>query len=128
MPASFNIEALKAQAIVARTYTMKLIESNRTITDTVTTQSYKDNDALKVMWQESYNTYYNKIKTAVNDTKGIYITYNGNIIDAVYHSTSNGFTEDSINVWGNEFPYLKTVSSPWDTSASSFLTENRKMV
>ena len=121
MPASFNIEALKAQAIVARTYTMKLIESNRTITDTVTTQSYKDNDALKVMWQGSYNTYYNKIKTAVNDTKGIYITYNGNIIDAVYHSTSNGFTEDSINVWGNEFPYLKTVSSPWDTSASSFL-------
>lgn len=124
MPASFNLEALKSQAIVARTYTLKLLESKRTITDDVSTQVYKDNAELKNMWGNSYNTYYNKIKNAVSSTSGLCITYNGSLIDAVYHSTSNGYTEDSVKVWGNDIPYLKTVTSPWDTSASSYLREN----
>ncbi len=124
MPASFNLEALKSQAIVARTYTLKLLESKRTITDDVSTQVYKDNAELKNMWGNSYNTYYNKIKNAVSSTSGLCITYNGSLIDAVYHSTSNGYTEDSVKVWGNDIPYLKTVTSPWDTSASSYLKEN----
>ena len=123
MPASFEMEALKAQSIVARTYTKKLLNGGRTLTDTVSTQVYKDNDQLKAMWGSSYNTYYNKIRNAVLSTKDLYITYNGSVIDAVYHSTSNGYTEDPINVWGYSFPYLKTVSSPWDTSASSFLRQ-----
>ena len=124
MPASFNLEALKSQAIVARTYTLKLLESKRAITDDVSTQVYKDNAELKNMWGNSYNTYYNKIKNAVSSTSGLCITYNGSLIDAVYHSTSNGYTEDSVKVWGNDIPYLKTVTSPWDTSASSYLREN----
>lgn len=121
MPASFNKEALKAQAVASRTYTMKLLESNRVITDTVSTQTYKTNKELQSIWGSSYDTYYSKVKSAVEQTKGLYMTYNGKIIDAVYHSTSNGYTQDSINVWGNNIPYLKTVTSPWDTSASSFL-------
>lgn len=121
MPASFNLEALKAQAVASRTYTMKLLEQNRIITDNVSTQVYKTNSELQSMWGSSYNTYYPKVKLAVEQTKGLYMTYNGEIIDAVYHSTSNGYTEDSINVWGNSIPYLKIVTSPWDTSASSFL-------
>lgn len=121
MPASFNSEALKAQSVVARTYTLKLLESGRTITDDVSTQVYKSNDELQSIWGSSYNTYYNKIKNAVSSTKGLCIKYNGSLIDAVYHSTSNGYTEDSVNVWGNNIPYLKIVTSPWDTSASSFL-------
>ncbi len=124
MPASFNVEALKAQSVVARTYTLKLLESGRTITDDVSTQVYKDNVELQSMWGSSYNTYYNKIKNAVSSTSGLCITYNGSLIDAVYHSTSNGYTEDSVKVWGNDIPYLKTVTSPWDTSASSYLREN----
>lgn len=121
MPASFNIEAIKAQAVASRTYAMKLIESNRVITDNISTQNYMSNDSLKEYWQGNYNAYYNKIKTAVESTKGMYMTYNGSIIDAVYHSTSNGYTENSKNVWGNEIPYLISVSSPWDTSSTNFI-------
>lgn len=123
MPASFNQEALKAQTVVARTYTLKLIESGRTLTDDVSTQAYKSNDELKRLWGSSYNTYYNKIKNAVSTTDGLCIKYNGRLIDAVYHSTSNGYTQDAVNVWGNNVPYLKSVTSPWDTSASSYLRD-----
>lgn len=121
MPASFNIEALKAQAIVARTYTLKRISENKPLTDTVSTQAYKDNNQLKSLWGVDYNKYYSKVKQAVDDTKGMYITYNGKYIDAVYHSTSNGYTEDAKYVWGYEIPYLKSVSSEWDINASSYL-------
>lgn len=121
MPASFNIEALKAQAIVARTYTLKKIANNQILTDTVSTQAYKDNFQLKDIWKGDFDKYYNKIKTAVDSTKGLYITYNGTYIDAVYHSTSNGKTEDAIYVWGNDIPYLKSVDSPWDVNATSYL-------
>ncbi len=121
MPASFNTQALKAQAVVARSYTLRFIKQNKKLTDTSQTQEYKDNNQLKNMWGGSYNTYYNKIKSAVNDTKGLYMTYNGEIIDAVYHSTSNGYTEDAVNVWGYSIPYLKSVSSPYDLTASSYL-------
>ncbi len=121
MPASFSMEALKAQAVAARTYTLKAISQGKRLTDTVSTQAYEDSNQLKAKWGNSYTTYYNKVKDAVNSTKGVYMTYNGKYIDAVYHSTNNGYTEDSFVVWGNNIPYLKTVSSPWDLSASSYL-------
>lgn len=120
MPASFNIEALKAQSIAARTYTLKAIKTGKKLTDTVSTQTYKDNTELKSMWGSSYNTYYNKIKSAVNSTKGMYISYNNDYIDAVFHSTSNGYTEDAVNVWGNNIPYLKSVETPLDKNTTSF--------
>ena len=123
MPASFNSEALKAQSVVARTYTLKLLESNREITDDVKTQVYKDKVELQNMWGSNYTNYYQKVKNAVDQTKGLVIKYNDFLIDAVYHSTSNGYTEDAINVWGNSVPYLKTVTSPWDTSATSYLKD-----
>lgn len=121
MPASFNVEALKAQAVVARTYTLKRLDEGKVLTDTTSTQVYKDNNQLKTLWGNSYSTYYNKVKQAVNETKGIYLTYNNKYIDAVYHSTSNGYTEDAVAVWGNNIPYLKSVDSLWDKSASSYL-------
>lgn len=120
MPASFHSEALKAQAILARTYATKTLERNGVLTDNSSTQNYKTNDELKSMWGSSYNTYYNKIKSAVESTSGMYLTYQGEIIDAVYHSTSNGITEDAINVWGNSVPYLVSVDSPYDSTNSSF--------
>lgn len=114
MPASFNIEAIKAQAILARTYTLKSKSTNKKLTDTVSTQAYIDISQMKSKWGSNYSKYYNKIKDAVTKTSGMYITYNGEIIDAVYHSTSNGYTEDSIEVWGYSIPYLKSVSSSLD--------------
>lgn len=126
MPASFNIEALKAQAIVARTYALNRLKEGKTLTDTVSTQVYKDNTQLKNTWGSAYNTYYNKIKTAVTSTKDIVLTYNGQYIDAVYHSTSNGYTVDAIDVWGKDIPYLKSVNSSYDLSASSYLRETTK--
>ena len=122
MPASFNSEALKAQAIVSRTYAIKALNINKKLTDDTTTQNYKSNDELKKLWGNNYNTYYEKIKNAVLNTKGLYLAYNGDIIDAVYHSTSNGYTEDSVNVWGNIKPYLKSVSSEYDNTNKSFIT------
>ncbi len=121
MPASFNIEALKAQAVVARTYTLKLIEQKRELTDTVSTQVYKSNEELKNTWQSSYNKYYSKVRSAVMDTKDLCIKYNGKLIDAVYHASSNGYTQDAKMVWNNDIPYLKSVPSPWDTTSSAFL-------
>lgn len=120
MPASFNIEALKAQAVVARTYALRMINSEKRLTDSSSTQNYKSNSELKTMWGSSYNTYYNKIKNAVESTKGMYLTYNDEIIDAVYHSTSNGKTEDAVNVWGRSIPYLKSVDSIYDNLNKSY--------
>lgn len=121
MPASFNIEALKAQAIIARTYALRANSRGTVLSDNESSQSYKSNEQLRSLWGSSFDAYYNKIKSAVNGTSGMYLSYNGNYIEAVYHSTSNGRTEDSVNVWGNSFPYLVSVDSPYDNSNPSFL-------
>ena len=123
MPASFNSEALKVQAILARTYALKSIEIGRKLTDTVSTQAYKDSGQLQALWGSSYNTYYNKIKSAVDATKGKRIVYAGKLIDALYFSCSNGYTENAVNVWGNSIPYLQSVKNDWDTTSSAYLRE-----
>ena len=125
MPAAFNIEALKAQAIISRTYALKARSKGKTLSDNESTQSYQSNDQLKAKWGSNYNTYYNKIKKAVNETKGMYLTYKGNYIEAVFHSTSNGKTEASVNVWGNTYPYLVSVESKYDNLNSSFQKDKK---
>lgn len=120
MPASFNKEALKAQSVVARTYALKSIKNNKQLTSDNSTQNFKDNNELKKIWGSSYNTYYNKIKSAVLETKGLYLSYNNDYVDAVYHSTSNGNTEDAVYVWGNSVPYLKSVSSQYDNTNKNY--------
>ena len=109
MPASFNEEALKAQAVIARTYAVSVLNQGKILTDTSSTQNYKDNSELKKMWGSNYDKYYEKIKNAVNDTKGI--------------STSNGQTENAEYVWGTSKPYLVSVDSPYDTTNKSFYYE-----
>lgn len=120
MPASFHIEALKAQAIIARTYALKTIENHVQLTDDSRTQNYKDPSELQQMWGSGFATYYAKVKKAVEETKGMYLTYQGTIVDAVYHSTSNGRTEDAKYVWGKSEPYLVPVESPYDTLNKTF--------
>lgn len=121
MPASFNLEALKAQSVLARKYALKAKQTGKKLTDTVSTQSYIDMDQMKNKWGNSFNTYYNKIKNAVENTNGEYLSYNGNYIEALYHSTNNGKTESSLDVFGNYYPYLISVSSEYDKNASSYL-------
>ena len=123
MPALFNLEALKAQAVVSRTYTLKAILKGKVLTDTASTQTYKNKSELQTMWGSNFNAYYSKIQRAISETKGQYLTYNGTYIEAVFHSTSNGKTEDASNVWGNSFPYLVSVESPYDTENPSFSYE-----
>lgn len=120
MPASFNIEALKVQAIISRTYALKSIENNKKLTDTTSTQVYIDNEQMQKKWKNDFDKYYSKIKEAVNSTKGIIITYNNELIDAVYFANSNGYTEDAYEVWGNNIPYLKSVESPYDVDTTRY--------
>ncbi len=121
MPALFHSEALKAQAIIARTYALKAMSKGKLLTDSNSTQNYKDVNQLRSIWGGNFNTYYNKVKDAVSSTKGMYLTYNGSYIEAVYHSTSNGKTENSIYGWGNYYPYLVSVDSQYDNLNPSFL-------
>ena len=123
MPAEFNIEALKAQSVIARTYALKAISKGIILTDNESTQSYKDNSELKKLWGSKYNTYIKKIGDAVKSTKGKYLTYKGELIEAVYHSTSNGYTENSSDVWGNNYPYLVSVKSEYDKLNPTYITE-----
>ena len=64
-----------------------------------------------------------KVKNAVMATKGMVLMYNNNYIDAVYHSTSNGMTEDALYIWGYDIPYLKSVESKTDINVSSYKKE-----
>ena len=120
MPASFNIEALKTQAIIARTYALKSIERGKLLTDTVSTQVYIDEYEMHNKWGKDFDKYYKKVKEAVNSTKGLCIKYQGSYIDAVYFANSNGYTEDSYYVWGNDIPYLKSVESNWDVNSNRY--------
>lgn len=120
MPASFQTEALKAQAIAARTYAMKKTADGSVLQNSTANQVYKSESQMKQMWGSSYTTYYNKIKNAVDSTQGVVLTYNGKYIDAFYHSISNSKTEMPKYVWGSSMPYLQSVSSNWDTKVKGF--------
>lgn len=116
MPASFCDEALKAQAVAARSYAIYKILNNKKDYDLVTgvtNQGYIDENKMKDKWQDEYNKYYSKIKKAVNDTKGEILYYNDEVVEAFYFSMSNGFTEEGSLVFKEE-PYLKSVESNWD--------------
>ena len=117
MPASFEIEALKAQAVASRSYALyKKNNSNSTydLTGDINSQVYLTKDEMRDKWQKDYDYYYNKVKDAVESTKNEVMTYNGEIIEAFYFSMSNGQTEDSINVFKENKDYLRSVDSIYD--------------
>ncbi len=123
MPASFEQEALKAQAVAARTYALKKMKENENISEQDIEQAYLSKEELKQRWGNDYNTYWNKINKAVNDTRGLVMTYEDEMIDAVFHSTSAGYTENSENIWSQALPYLKSVDSHQDENSPEFITE-----
>lgn len=118
MPISFELEALKAQAVAARSYAMKQMDYNKDkdydVVNTVMNQVYLTEDYLKNVWKDEYVNKINKIKTAVLETYNEYLDYNGNVAEAMFFSTSVGYTENSEEVFTNEVPYLRSVSSTWD--------------
>ncbi|AND41418.1 stage II sporulation protein D [Cytobacillus oceanisediminis] len=130
MPANYELDALKAQAISARTYIMKfLMNENKSdmpqgadITDSTLQQVYKNQDELKEMWKnDNYEKNIKKITQAVKETQGLVMTYNDKLIDASFFAISNGYTENSEDYWTASLPYLRSVPSPWDTAAPDFI-------
>lgn len=123
MPVYFELEALKAQAVASRSYALKRIEYNKDldydVVDSVLNQVYLDDDYLKKAWGNNYINNINKLRTAVNQTIDEYMEYDGEIIDALFFSTSNGYTEDCNLVFNLDLPYLKSVKSDWDKNTSS---------
>ena len=120
MPASFNLEALKAQAVAARTYAMYKKETRNLDYDLikgVKDQAYKDNKTLLAQWKVNFFTNYLKIRQAVEETQGQVLTYNGEVINAFYFSMSNGYTENCELVFAQDLPYLNSVSSKWDNES-----------
>jgi stage II sporulation protein D len=120
IPANFEEEAIKAQAIVARTYTIYTIIKNgekhgeADICDSSKCcQAWISKEERMNKWSEENKIeYWNKIVTSVNETKGKVILYNKEIINAVYHANSGGITEIASMVWGgNDYPYLQSVET-----------------
>ena len=131
MPASFELEALKAQSVASRTYVLKKILNNNNsdydVVDTVINQVYLDEEELNKKWGNKYTDYINKIRTAVNETSMEYLEYNNEIVDALFFSTSNGYTEDSGVFFSNSLPYLKSVESLWDEEVASTFNSSINM-
>lgn len=119
MPVSFELEALKAQAVAARSYVMKKMQTNidkeYDVVDTVMNQVYLDDEHLQEVWKEDYTNNINKIKQAVLETFNEYLEYDGEIVDAMFFSTSVGATENSEEIFTSEVPYLRSVVSTWDS-------------
>lgn len=115
MPASFPLEALKAQAVVSRTYALQRKGSSLYYDVTAGTldQVYGGYEAELVPGAD-------RIRQAVDETRGLKIYYDGSLIEAVFHANAGGYTADSEKVWGGNRPYLKSVPSPYDAYALDF--------
>lgn len=125
MPSSFEIEALKAQAVASRSYAMYQINGSKNreydLTNTTANQVYKNDNELKQIWKEEYPKKINKIKKAIEQTSGEYLTYNSTVINAMFFSTSTGVTENSEEIFSSALPYLRSTSSKWDESSPSYI-------
>jgi len=119
MPASFEPEALKAQAVAARTYTLYKMtgEGNHgseadICTEPSCCQAYTDRETAWTNWGSHAETYEEKIHHAVEETKEQVLLYDGEPILAVFHAASSGITRPADAVWSQNLPYLQPVSSP----------------
>lgn len=131
MPVKYEIEALKAQAVVARTYTIYKItvskkhkEADICDSSTCCQAWISKEDRLNKWKKEEATDNWNKIIKAVNETKGKIITYNGKPINAFFHSNSGGKTEIPFYVWGGEgYPYLQVVETAGEEDYSQYKSE-----
>lgn len=125
MPAGFEIEALKAQAVVARTYALRRVQSGGkhgnaavcTMPSCCQGVCTPDEYLKSGGTQESID----KVKEAVEATAGLVLVYKNELIDATYFSCSGGSTEDAQAVWGTDVPYLQSVKSPGEEEAKHYV-------
>lgn len=124
MPAAFEVEALKAQAVAARTYALykasKKEHDGDVCTDYTHCQAYITTAQMQENWGSDYELYYKKIHDAVKATEGEYIAYEEEPVMAVFHSMGGGYTENSSDVWGEHVPYLVSVESPGEEAAANY--------
>ncbi len=123
MPASFSVEALKAQAVASRSYAMYKMKTNNKDYDLVTdtsNQAFITKEQMQAKWQTNFANYYEKIKAAVLATEGEILTYNDEVICAFYFAMSNGYTEDAALVFGEKEDYITSVASTWETNLKNF--------
>ena len=133
MPANYEEEALKAQAVSARTYTIYQISNNNgkhknadICDDSTCCQAWISKDNRMKRWiKEEREKNWSKIVKAVNSTAGKIITYNNEAINAFFHSNSGGKTEVPSNVWigGKDFPYLKSVETSGEEAYTQYSSE-----
>ena len=125
MPAKFEVEALKAQSVVARTYVLKRRNSNSKhatadiCASSSCCQGFCSEEEYMLAGGNQENI--DKIRNAVLETSGEIILYDGKLIDATYFSCSGGMTEDAVAVWGKDIPYLRATDSPGEESAKHYI-------
>lgn len=127
MPALYDAEALKAQAVAAYTYACykkaENNEKNYDITnDSATDQSFITKEQARERWGENADIYEEKIRSAVKETLGYMITYNSVPILSLYHAISSGRTESAENVWGTDYDYLVSVDSSVDKLSPDYIS------
>lgn len=127
IPAHFEEQTLKVQAIISRTFTIKKNRENPDLVFTKELQGYYSNQELEDMWGvNDYAFYYSKIRDAVESTKNLVITYNNELIDPVFHLVNIGITRSAKDTWGQDIPYLQSseslgdIHSPQYTNRHSF--------
>ncbi|WP_425429394.1 stage II sporulation protein D [Domibacillus mangrovi] len=120
MPATFEKEALKAQAVAARTFMLTQTLAGLKVTDTVNDQVFKDEEELRATWGTQFEENKQKIEEAAKETEGEVLVYNGEPITAAFFSSGNGKTENAEEYWQSSLPYLVSVESPWDEAAPNF--------
>lgn len=135
MPAGFEQEALKAQAVAARSYlearrnayktsgTPDVHKGAEICTDSTHCKAWISEAKRRESWSADTDKNWEKISKAVDETADEVITYDGEIISAVFHSTSSGKTENSKDVWGGDRPYLVSVDSPGDKVSPKYKSE-----
>lgn len=127
MPGEFNIEALKAQGVTARTYLLYRLKKypdghpdhlGAPLCTSTHCQAWNSKESLIALKGEDwYEKYWGKIEEAVNSTRGQILVYEGKIIEPLFHSTSGGRTENSEDVFLTSVPYLRSVESPYESEA-----------
>ena len=125
MPADFEPEALKAQAVAARTFARRQMAGGKHTDADVCDQSAccqacLSADALRQRYGAAFDAAWDKAASAVQQTQGEVLTYGGSLIDAVYFSCSGGSTEAAAAVWGTDVPYLQAVESPGEQDAARY--------
>ncbi len=129
MPASFETEALKAQAVASYTYEKYLKENAEEssafyITDSSSfNQAYLSEEDRKALWQNKFESYNEKITNAVNSVLGEYLSYDGKTALTLYHAISPGKTADCKDVFGEALAYLESVTAPGDKLSPDYVTE-----